>query len=88
MSRKRIVLVAAALLPILVLGACGKRSVLKRVHEPGVAVPAVMPAVRGTPTGKAPKRITVLPGVAQPEPSAAVVPGAMLPDPDPFGTRQ
>ncbi len=88
MNGKRILLVTALLLPALVLGACGKRSVLKRVHEPGVAVPAVMPNARGTPTGKAPKKISVMPGETQTDVLPPVMPGAVLPDPDPFGTRQ
>jgi len=80
MNRKRIILVTAVLLPILVLGACGKRSDLKRVREQGVAVPAVMPSVRGTTTTKSQQKAPMIP--------AAVMPGAVLPDPDPFGTRQ
>ena len=73
MSRKRIILVTALLLPVLVLGGCGKRSALKRTHPPGVAVPAVMPSAHGVLTKKA----------TEPAP---IMPNDSLPEPEPFGT--
>jgi len=80
MSRKRIILIVSLLLPILVLGACGKRSALKRMHEPAKAAGTTKPSGFGTTTEKNPEMAPVLPG--------AVMPGAVLPDTDRFGTNQ
>ena len=77
MNRKWIILVTALVLPILVLGGCGKRGALKHRNEAGSHGGSSMPSARGA--ARTQPRVPI---------TAPVMPGEVLPDPDPFESRQ
>ena len=77
MNRKWIIPVAALLLPILVLGGCGKRGELKHRNEAGNHGGGSMPSARGA--ARTQPRVPI---------TAPVMPGEVLPETNPFETRQ
>jgi len=81
MTHKRTIIVAALLVPLLVLGGCGKRGVLKRVNEHGGQGVSRMPAAHGAARTQSTAPVT-------PSVTAPVRPGEVLPDPNPFENRQ
>lgn len=79
MNHKQITIIAALLVPLLVLGGCGKRGNLKRANDNGGV--SSMPSGGGTSRARATAPVV-------PEMTAPVRPGEVLPDPDPFENRQ